>query len=315
MTIPDAPSQVFSVAVSNDALLIQAPSGSGYTLYAHSFLSGTTVELPVGSNDVGGIDLDKNTAVWWEGTYDDATGSYVDQHIYSYAIPEGPKVEVAGGDANVGYPQIAGIWETWVVGSPWEVNPEEYWRMPIFGSFVPVSPGSANEPQELVPSAIAPILGDASWTYSLGETFLAWEQGAAVDNFGVGSYVLDLMNPGIEPLSLGGNAWRPSISLDNVVYWDEGLKLLNLTSGETIDVDPRGDFPTAAPTYVAYFRSVETGDANPYEIVARGLTGAHEQVLGRQADPPWLSSAVAASGQYVAFVAGEVMHVFEWRGR
>jgi hypothetical protein len=314
MTIPGAPSQVVAVAVCNDGLVMETQAGSSMKLYAHSFISGNTVELPVGTGDIGGIDVDKNTAVWWEGTYDDASGSYTDQHIYSYAFPEGPKIEVAGGDKNVGYPQIADIWVTWVEGTPWDVNPEEYWRMPIFGAFVSLGSGSANEPQELVPSAIASIMGDASWSYSLDKTYLAWEQAAAVGGLDTGSYILDLMNPTSEPMSLGTSAWRPSVSGDNVVYWEDGLKLLNLASSDKQDVDAQGDFPTAAPTFIAYFRPVEGGDSTRYDIVARGLTGGHEQVLAQQNDPPWLSQAISACGQHVAFVANETLHVFEWKG-
>jgi hypothetical protein len=315
MTIPDAPSQVVAVAVSNDGLVMQAQSGSDLKLFAHSFTSGNTVELPVGSGEVGGIDVDKNIAVWWEGTYDDASGSYTDQHIYSYAFPDGPKVEVAGGGKNVGYPQIAGIWQTWVESGPWNVNPDEYWLMPISGSFVSVDPGSTNEPQLLVPSAIGSIMGDASWSYSLGETYLAWEQAAAVGGLNTGSYVIDLMNPASEPKSLGANAWRPSVSGDNVVYTDGGLKLLNMTSGHKQDIDARGDFASAAPTFVAYFRPVTSGDSTQYEIVTRGLTSGQEQVLAQQSDAPWLSPAIAACGQHVAFVANEALHVFEWKGK
>lgn len=314
MSIPDAPSNVVAVAVCDDGLLMQAQAGSSMKLYAHSFISGNTVELPVGTGDIGGIDVDKNTAVWWEGTYDDASGSYIDQHIYSYAFPEGPRVEVAGGDKNVGYPQIADIWVTWVEGSPWDVNPEEYWRMPIFGAFVSLGSGSVNEPHELVPSAVASIMGDASWSYSLGKTYLAWEQAAAVGGLDTGSYVLDLMNPTSEPMSLGTNAWRPSVSGDNVVYWEDGIKLLNLASGDTQEIDAQGDFPTAAPTFAVYFRPVEDGDSTQYEIVAHGLTGGQEQVLARQNDPPWLSQTISACYQHVAFVANETLHVFEWKG-
>jgi hypothetical protein len=184
--------------------------------------------------------------------------------------------------------------------------------MPIYGAFVSVGSGSANEPQQLVPSAIATILGDAVWTYSLGETYLAWEQNAADGGFETGSYVLDLMDPSKQPVYLGSDAWRPSISLDNVVFWDEGIKLLNLASGSETSIDVNGDFPTAAPTYAAYYRSNGAG----YEIVARGFTGAHEQVLADATDaPPWLSPAIAACGNYVAFVTNQTLHVFEWKGR
>jgi hypothetical protein len=315
MTIPGAPSQVVAVAVSNDGLVMQAQSGSNLKLFAHSFTSNNTVELPVGGGEVGGIDVDKNVAVWWEGTYDDASGSYTDQHIYSYAFPDGPRLEVAGGGKNVGYPQIAGIWQTWVEGTPWTVNPDEYWLMPIYGSFVSVDSGSANEPQSLVPSAIGSIMGDASWSYSLGETYLAWEQAAAVGGLNTGSYVIDLINPASEPKSLGANAWRPSVSGDNIVYTDGGLKLLNMASGAKQDIDAKGDFASAAPTFVAYFRPFNNLDTTQYEIVARGLTTGQEQVLAQQSDAPWLSPVIAACGQHVAFAANGALHVFEWKGK
>lgn len=314
MSIPGAPSQVVAVAVCNDGVVMRVQAGSGHELYAHSFISGNTVELPVGSGEVWWIDVDKNVAVWSESLYDEATGSITDQHIYSYAFPDGPRVEVAGGGKNVSYPQIAGIWVTWIESSPWDVNPDEYSRVPIFGSFVSVGSGSANEPQELAPSAIASIIGDAFWTYSLGETYLAWEQAAAVGGLDTGSYIIDLMNPTSEPVSLGANVWRPSVSGDNVVYFEDGLKLLDLASGDKRDIDASGDFPTAAPTFVTYFRPLPSGDSGSYEIVARGLTGEHEQVLAKQNDPPWLSPSISACGQHVAFVANETLHVFEWKG-
>jgi hypothetical protein len=313
--IPGAPAQVVAVAVSNDMLLMQAQSDAGPKLYAYTFLSGNLVELPVEATELGGIDLDDNMAVWWEGTYDEATSSYGGQHVYSYLVPGGPKVEVAGGGKNVLYPQIAGMWVTWVDASPWDANPEEYLRVPIFGSLASVGTGTGSEPMELVPSAVAPIMGDATWTYSLGKTFLAWEQAAAVGGLDTGTYVLDLTTVPAEPRSIGAEAWRPSVCLDNLVYWENGLEFLDLQSGEKREIDPKGDFPTAAPTFAAYFRSVESGDGTAYEIVARGFTGNYEQVLARQADPPWLSPTIAASGIHVAFVADGALHVFTWKGR
>lgn len=313
IAMPDVPGQVMSVAVCDDGLAMLTGTGSGYKIFIHDFASGTTLELPTGDGDVGGLDIDKNIAVWWEGTYDDTSGEYIDQHIYSYAYPDGPRVEVVGDDLNVGYPQIAGIWVTWVVGSPWETQPDEYWRMPIYGSFVSVGSDSANDPQSLVPTAIAPIMGDAIWTYSLGETYLAWEQGVEEGGLPMGSYVLDLMSPQAQPVYLGTEAWRPSVSLDKVAFWNGGIQLLNLATGELSDLDGRGDFPTAAPTFAAYFRAVEGGDTTSWEIVARGYKGAYEQSLGEQGDPPWFSPAIGASGRHVAFVADGQLHVFEWK--
>lgn len=310
VTVSGLPDGADSVAVSDDTLVVHTQSGSSSKIYAYSFASGTLEEIPTGSGDTGGVDVDKNTIVWWEGTYNEATGSYNEQHIYSYGFPGGPRKEVVGGTGSTaGYPQIAGIWVTWVESSPWEASPDEYWRMPIYGAFVSVGSGSANEPQSLVPWAIASIMGDSFWVYSLGETYLAWEQAAAEGDFATGTYVLDLMDPSKKPIYLGPDAWRPSVALDKVTFWENGVKVMNLSSGEKTLVDPTGDFPTAAPTYVAYYRP--SGDK--YQVVARGLTGAYEQVLAETTDAPWLSPPIAASGRYVAFVTNQTLHVFEWK--
>jgi hypothetical protein len=66
-----------------------------------------------------------------------------------------------------------------VEGGPWDPNPEEYTLLSIYEVLPSLGDGPVYKPVELVPSAVAPIMGDATWTYSLGETFLAWEQGAA----------------------------------------------------------------------------------------------------------------------------------------
>jgi hypothetical protein len=187
--------------------------------------------------------------------------------------------------------------------------------VPIYGSFVSLGTEIANKPLQLVSSAVAPIMGDATWSYSLGKTFLAWEQAVAVGGLDIGTYVLNLMTPTAEPRLIGADAWRPSIGADKLVYWENGLKFLDLATGEKREIDPKGDFPTAASSFAAYFRPIESGDGTTYEIVARGLTGGYEQVLGKQADPPWLSPTIAASGTHVAFVAGDALHVFEWKGQ
>jgi hypothetical protein len=313
--IPGAPAQVVSVALSNDVLLMGAQKDSGYGLYAYTFLTDSMVELPVESTDLGGIDIDDNIATWAEATYDETSSSYIDQRIYTYALPDGPKVDVAGAAKSVSYPQRAGMWVTWVEPTTWDANPEEYMAVPIYGSFVSLGTETANKPMQLVPSAVAPIMGDATWSYSLGKTFLAWEQAAAVGGLDTGTYVLDLMKASAEPRSIGADAWRPSVSIDRLVYWENGLQFLDLTTGEKREVDPKGDFPTNAFSFVAYYRAIESGDGSAYEIVARGLTGGYEQVLATQTDAPWLSAAIAASGTHVAFVADGALHVFEWKGQ
>lgn len=298
-----------SVALSDDWLLVQTETEGRFTLVAHELSMGTTYELPVGDRDVGGIDVDGDTAVWWEGTYDPDTTSYVDQHIYSYRLPDGLKQEIAGGDKNLGYPQVAGRWITWVEGNPWEENPDEYWEMPVFASLLDSQGRPVDEPTRIVPSAVTYILGDAVWTYSLSRTFLAWEQGAERDGLSTGTHVLDLGT--LEIQALGPDSWRPSLAEAFLVFWNDGLVRLDLDSGERSRLDPLGDFATAGPTFVAYFRPSEASGVG-YEIVARGYEGAHEQVLTEQADAPWLSAAIATSQRHVAFVTGGTLHLFEW---
>jgi hypothetical protein len=316
MDIPEAPASVFEVAVSDSWLLCSVQADTGPRLVGSNLVSGESVDLPVEGPNAGSIDIDGNTAVWWEGVYDDASGTYSDQHIYLYELPDGPKVEIAGaGDKDVRYPQTAGVWVTWVEPSPWDVSPEEYWRVPIYGSLVPGGSDTTNEPMELAPAPIAAILGDAVWSYSVADRYLAWEQEAEADGLETGTYVLDLSEMPAGPEHIGSEAWRPSLGGNMLVYWEDGLHVLDLASGDRWDLDAAGDFPTAAPTFAAYFRSVAGADGTTYEIVARGFKGEREQVLGKQADPPWLSLPIAASGSHIAFVSDVTLHVFEWKGR
>ncbi len=315
MEIPDVPGALMEVAVSDEVLVIASRTDEASQLYGYDFATGDMIELPVDGSEAGGIDVDGSTAVWWEGSYDDADNVFTDQHIYSYEMPDGPRVEIAGNGQNVYYPQIAGLWVTWIEEGPWEENPEEYWRTPIYGSLLPGPDESAGEPIELAPYAVAWIMGDAVWVYSLGERYLAWEQAATNGGLEPGTYVLDLSDVAAQPGLVGTEAWRPSISGSTLVYWENGLKAFDLTSGDEWDMDPQGDFPTAAPTFAAYFRPTDRADGTTYEIVARGFTGNHEQVLTRQADPPWLSPFIAASASHVAFVADGSLQVFEWKGR
>ena len=216
--MPGVMAPAVAAALSNDVLAVQVRTEDGFGLRARLFATGETFELPVGDGDVGGVDVDDMTVVWWEGSYDEATFSYVDQHIYAYRLPDGPKIGVAGGEKNVGYPQIAGSWLTWVEGSPWEELPEEYWRMPVFGSLLDSEGRPIGDPTRLVPSAVTSIIGDAGWSYSLSEDFLAWEQAAEVDGVASGTHVLDLGTN--ETQAIGSQAWRPSIRADTLVYWE-----------------------------------------------------------------------------------------------
>ncbi len=311
--IPGIPAGSLVASVSEQAMLIESDPDNQRALYAYLFDSGTIVELPIEAQEFYGADLDGLLAVWWEGTYDQPAGEYSDEHIYAFRLPDGPKVEVAGAGRAMSYSQVAGGWITWVEGDPWVENPDEYYLLKIFGVQVDSNGRPLGDPIELVSSATAFALGDAVWTYSLSDAHLAWEQAASVDLFEPGTYIMDLASR--QPLVVGQEAWRPSVASGQVAYYENGLKVADISTGNVREIDPSGDFPAAAPSYAAYFRSVQTGDESAWEIVARGYDGNHEQVLGRQYYPPWLSPLIGVSGNRVAFTADGVTHLFEWQSR
>ena len=68
LDIPELPAGAYVVAVSDEAMLIDAEGADGYTLYAYLFETKELIQLPVDGPDFGGEDIDGLTAVWWEGT-------------------------------------------------------------------------------------------------------------------------------------------------------------------------------------------------------------------------------------------------------
>jgi hypothetical protein len=309
---PKVDGEAWAACVSDQALLIKGMANNQPTLHAYMMDSGDLIQLPIEASEFYGEDLDGLLAVWWEGDYDEETYEYYNEHVYSYLLPNGPKIEVAAGSSMTD-PQVAGSWITWAEREPWEENPEEYSLLRVLGVQVDSSGVPVGEPTVLVSSATAYTLGDSFWTYSLSGTHLAWENATAVDIYDAGTYVMDL--EALQPLAVGGEAWRPSVSGDTLVYYQDGLKAMDLTTRGTREIDLRGDFATAAPTFAAYFRAIESPDDYSYEIVARGYGGDYEQVLGKQSEPPWLSPFTAASDTHVAFAADGVLHLFEWQGR
>ncbi len=148
--------------------------------------------------------------------------------------------------------------------------------------------------------------------YSLSGTHLAWENATATEGFEPGVYTMDFGR--FQPTLLETEAWRPSLSNDTLVYYGDGLIAKNLSTDETWQIDPLGDFGTAGPTFAAYYRAVE-GDETGYEIVVRGLTTGFEQILGEQYDAPWMSPFIATSADYVAFIVDGAVRLFGWQGR
>jgi hypothetical protein len=316
IAIPGAPAEVTSVAISDDALLMVAPGESGRSLYAYLFDSGRMVELSTGASQMTWPDIQGTMAVWWEGTYDEASSSWSEQHIYSYDLATDEKQEIATGTENLGYPHISETWITWTEGKPWDQSPEEYQLMPIHGLQRASSGGTGGDPVELTASPVAAILGDATWTYSLSKDFLVWEQNAPEGGLDTGLYALDLATVPGTPRQVATEAWRPSLWEDKLVYSQDGVRFVDLQTGETQLIDADGDYPVAAPSYAVYYGSIEGTDGSGYSIIARGFTGGHEQVLSGEVDPPWLSTPVAASEGRIAFVTGQtILHVFEWQGQ
>lgn len=310
MQVTAAPPDAYAVGVSDQALLIAARTDAGASLSAYLFDREELVELPVSGSDVFQVDIDGLLAVWWEGTYEEGSSSPTDEHIYAYLLPDGPKIDVTD-RLGANYPQVAGSWITWTEGTPSEDLPDEYWQMPIFGVKVDPQGAPQGEPVELMGSAVAAVAGDSFFTYSLSKTHLAWEQGRATGDLALGTHVMDLET--LRPSSLGKEAWRPSLGDGTLVYYENGLKARDLATGEVREIDPQGDYATVAPTFAAYFRTPEGGGG--YEIVARGLTGGYEQVLGTQTEVPYLSPAIAASAGHVAFITGGSAKLFTWQGR
>lgn len=313
MDLPGVPTPALGVRTSDEALLVGVEgSAGGYDLYGYLFDRSTVVQLPVGGTSFPGEDLDGLLAVWWEGQYNEDTDEFFDEHLYAFRLPDGPRVEVAA-RSRMSYPQVAGDWITWAEGGPWEENPEEYALYHIYGVKVDANGTPMSEPVELVPSATAYLLGDSFWTYDLSETHLTWEQATAVGPYQAGLYTMDLSTR--EPRLLSTEAWRPSLAGQKIVYFQDGLKVTDLATGQTRGIDAGGDFPTAASTFAAYYRSAQTSSGSEYQIVARGYDGNHEQVLGATTEAPWLSPLIAASDKHVAFAFDGIPHVFQWQGQ
>lgn len=297
---------VNQVAVSDDALLLQV---GGNQLAAYLFDSGKTVLIPTSATTVGAVDIDGLLAVWWEA---DGADVITDAHIYAMRLPGGPKVEVASG-TGVAYPQVAKGMITWVEGKPWAAEPDAWWDFTIKAAAVDKNGKPSGAAATLVDygSAIAATLGDSTWSYSLSEGFLAWEQQSEAGDIGMGSYVMDLAS--MEPWNIDSGAWRPSLDKNRVVFTLDGVGYADFL-GNVRTLDPAADFATAAPTYAAYYRPTPSGDGTSWAVMAKGYTGKYEQVLlDDTGNPPWFLPPIAASGHHVAFALDGKLRLFTWQ--
>jgi len=301
---------VNEVAVSDEALLFQTSGPAGNRIFAYLFASGQTIQLPTDAQAAGSFDIDGLLTVWQEANHD-AGNNVTEAHIYAYLLPDGPRVEVASG-IRVASPQVSGSTITWTEGGPWATSPDEYWDIAIRGAAVDEHGQPSGASGTLVESAIASVVGDSTWTYSLSGSYLAWEQQSSAGALDAGSYMMDLGE--MQPWLIDSEAWRPSLDNNRVAFTRNGVEVAEFAGGSTRQIDPKGDFSTAAPTYVAYFRPTPAGDGTAWAVVARGLTGSHEQVLLENAgSPPWFLAPIATSANRIAFVIDGVLHLFQWQ--
>lgn len=306
LTISGLDLTVNEVALSEDALLFQAGANG---LYAYMFASGETIGLPTSSAKVGGIDIYGDLVVWAESNGSDPV---TDAHIYAQLLPNGPKVEIASG-TSVAYPQVTAGMVTWVEGQPWATQPDEWYDYTIKGVAVNKKGQPAGSASVLVGPghAVAATTGDATWTYSLSDGFLAWEQQTKAGAIKVGTWAMDLGE--MSPWRIAADAWRPSLYKNHVAYTQNGVDYAKF-GGKGTTIDGAGDFATAAPTYAAYFRPKPSGSGTAWQIVAKGHTGAYEQVLLDDAGtPPWFLPSIAASSNRVAFTVDGQVHLFTWK--
>ncbi|MCX8031878.1 MAG: hypothetical protein N3B14_00545 [Thermoleophilia bacterium] len=309
--IPDFPGEMWSAAISDEVLVVRTQSGDKPELYAYLLQSGDIVRLPIDYTEVWSVSVSGSLVVWWEGEFDPNTYQRKEAHVYAFSLPSGPKVEVATGVRGAAYyPQVAWPWVTWAEEQSWPENPEEYFEETIYGVQVDQQGNPTGNPAELVGSALAFAMGDAVWIYSVSSTHLAWENATPQEGL-AGTYIMDLAT--FTPRKIGQNAWRPSLAEGVLVYWEDGLHWADPQRLQPTLLDPNGDFPTAAPTYAAYYRYPPDSPGGQYEVVARGYSGAHEQVLATTSVAPHFSAPIAAAGSYLAVALDEGLRLFRWQ--
>ena len=309
-SVPQPAGESYAVAVSEEYLVISADSG----LYAYSLVDkGELVKIETGGTDAGSPVLDGSLLAWWEGNYDETTYEFVDMAIYAKRLPDGDRVEAVTYDRAPSYPQLSNGYLTWIQGSPAADSPDgEVWQYPIYGVPIDANGAPQGEPDLLTSAPRAYTIGDATWSYSLSGTRLAWEQQQEAEGLSAGVHLMDLTSGQIRQLG-GEGAGRPSISGNVVAFRTDSLQGLDLAQDRQWTIDPSGDWPVTTSDFVVYLRSVE-GDTPGWNIVVRSLTSDVERVIGTQTTPPWLSSPIAASQRHIAWVADDgSVKLFEWQ--
>ena len=313
ISLPAMPLGTYAVSVSDQALLMEVNNDAGRSLFAYLLGTGQMIELPLEGSAPPTADLDGLLAVWQEADYNADTGDYANQRVCAYLLPSGDKVQVATGNWEAdAYPQVALPRVSWTLSEPWESNPEEYWAKHIYTVEVDPEGRPAGEAREWVSMAPAYMYGDSGWVYSLSGTHLAWENHAPHHLTDAGTSAFAFGDDAV-PFKLGTESWRPSLAGEWAVYYDSTLMAMDLTTMVEQEIDPRGDYATAGPTFAAYYRMVEAADSYTYEIVARGYTGTYEQVIAETEIDPYFSAPIAASGAHIALVLDDQVRLFEWQ--
>ena len=308
--VPQPTGESYYVAVSDDFLVISADSG----LYAYSLTQESELlKLDTGGTDAGSPTLDGSLLAWWEGSYDETSGSFVEQAIYATRLPAGGKVEAVPFVRAPSYPQLSDGYLTWVEASPESgAQDSEVWQYSIYGVPVDAAGAPRGEPDLLTSAPRAYVIGDSSWTYGLSSPYLTWEQHQDAEGLGAGVQLMDLRSGETRQLAPSGGG-RPSISGSVVAFYFEGLQALDLEQNQQSTIDASGDWAVVAPGFVVYLRAIEGGTPG-WDIVARSFTTGAEQVIGTQTTPPWLSAPLAASSRHIAFVDDSgTARLFEWQ--
>lgn len=305
--IPGVPEGVYDVAISDEAFAWVTFVGDQPKLSVYLFAEDRTLAIPVDSMMVGGPDLEGRLLVWREADYD-ADNLITAAHVFAYRLPDGPKVEIVS-NTKLAYPQVAGSTVAWPEMEPWP-DEEGFVLIRIMATAVDQDGRPSGAVGELVPAALASVMGDSSWSFSLGPRYLSWETHIPVDVYDPGTYLLHLDSMKQDIVS--PEAWDGSIGGDFLVFREgSGINMVDLRSGRPSSLDTSGVYPSAAPTYAAYFRPTSGGD---WQVVARGFTGSYEQTLSSSTgDPPWFLPSIATSPNRIAFVVGEKVRTFVWR--
>ena len=312
MSLLPIPEGAYSVKVSDDTLLIETNSGSGYGLVAYPLGSDVYITVPISGKVPADADIGGQIVVWRDGAENENFYDYVDTSVHAYLLPSGPAIDIAQGQNTVTSPQVDGRWISWAEHEPSDFNPEEYWYEHIFLQEIDASGTPAGAPIEFVSSAPAYKFGDSGWYYSMSDGYVAWEEAVPNRATDAGSYA-GAIGEGNMPQKLGEEAWRPSLGGSTVVYWDGRLMATDLATQRTWEVDSMGDYATAAPTYAVYARPSATSEELTYEIVARGYEGAYEQVLLTTQQDPYFMTPFAVAGSHIAVLLDDGLHVYEWQ--